>query len=77
MKHRRMQLHGEDPWREYVDSKGEGIHHVGFSVGDFDKEEARFKGSDIIHSGKLPNGKGAEYLDLKVGGIILELVNMG
>ena len=25
-------LDGESPWKDFIDAKGEGIHHVGFSV---------------------------------------------
>jgi methylmalonyl-CoA/ethylmalonyl-CoA epimerase len=65
---------GQDPWREFLDAKGEGIHHIAFGPDDpFGAAEPLIeKGVDVIHSGKLPDGGGGLYLDLGAG-LIVEL----
>ena len=66
---------GESPHKEYLDSKGEGIHHIGFDVDDIDEVVAKFteQGASIIFTGKMQGRLGAAYLDLGVGNIIMEL----
>ena len=61
---------------EFLDSKGKGIQHIMFSVEDFDKEIARLSEGGAIEllRAKLPGGPELAYLDLNVGGIIVELV---
>jgi methylmalonyl-CoA/ethylmalonyl-CoA epimerase len=68
-------VEGEDPWREFLDRKGEGIHHIAFAADDPFEEAAAFleKGAYDLHSGRLPSGGGGIYLDLGVGDIIIEL----
>lgn len=69
-------LEGKSVHGEYLDSKGEGIQHVMFSVKDFDKETARLtkEGAVELLRAKFPGGPELAYLDLNVGGIIVELV---
>ena len=66
---------GVSPQREFLESKGEGIHHIAFGVDDFDKELARFteKGVNILQIARMVNGGGACYLDIGTGGLIFEL----
>ena len=66
---------GEDPWREFLDSKGEGIHHIAFGADDpFKASEGLIeKGAYVLHSGRLPDGGGGLYLELGAGDIIIEL----
>jgi catechol 2,3-dioxygenase-like lactoylglutathione lyase family enzyme len=62
--------------KEFLDSKGEGIQHVMFAVKDLDKELARLtkEGAiELLHA-KMPGDTELAYLDLNVGGIIIELV---
>jgi methylmalonyl-CoA/ethylmalonyl-CoA epimerase len=71
-------VEGESPHKEFLDSKGEGIHHIAFGlddVDDFDKEIAKLteQGVGILLSGKWQGG-GSAYLDPGVGGIIFELM---
>jgi methylmalonyl-CoA/ethylmalonyl-CoA epimerase len=69
-------VEGKSPHQEFLDSKGEGIQHVMFAVDDFDKEVARLtkKGAVELLRAKFPGGRGVAYLDLNVGGIIIELI---
>jgi len=72
-------VEGKSVHKEFLDSKGEGIQHVMFAVEDFDKEVARLtkEGAIELLRAKLPGGLGIAYLDLNVGGIIIELVQKG
>ena len=69
-------VEGESVHKEFLDSKGEGIQHVMFGVDDFDSEVARLTkgGASELLRAKMPGGRGIAYLDLNVGGIIIELV---
>ena len=68
-------VRGSSPYQEFLDSKGEGIHHLTFAVDDVDKEVAEFtaRGVKVILSGRFEGGGGGDYLDLEVGGIVLSL----
>lgn len=61
---------------EYLEEKGEGIQHVMFSVNDFKGDTARLTegGAVELLRAKFPDGPELAYLDLNVGGIIVELV---
>ena len=60
-----------------LESKGEGINHLGFFVDDIEKEEAKMveKGYDVIYSLRFEGGGGASYFDTdKVGGVLFEII---
>lgn len=68
-------LEGETIYKEFLEKKGEGLHHLCFYVSDFDEKVAAFarKGIGVIQGARYPEG-GFAYLDTeKVGGVILEL----
>ena len=69
-------ISGESPHKEFLETKGEGIQHVMFAVDDFNKEVAHLteEGAEVLLRAKFPGGGGVAYLDLGVGGIIVELV---
>jgi methylmalonyl-CoA epimerase len=70
-------LGGESPWQEFLDTKGEGVHHLGCIVDDVEKEEAilKEKGIEIILSSRFEGGGGSCYADIgKIGGILIELI---
>ena len=66
---------GESPFKEFLDEKGEGIHHICFRMNDFDKEVPGFtdKGASVLHYARQVNEGGSVYLDLGAGGLIIEL----
>ena len=70
-------VHGESPQKEFINSRGEGIDHIGFTVDDLDKETAKLaeKGVSVIISGRFQTGGGYAYFDTrKVGNVIIELI---
>ena len=66
---------GDSPYKDFYEEKGEGIHHICFAMDDYDTEVARFtdKGAEVLHSARTVTGGGSAYLDIGVGGIIVEL----
>jgi methylmalonyl-CoA/ethylmalonyl-CoA epimerase len=64
------------PWKEFLDTKGEGIHHLAFQVDDVEKEVNRLtsQGAELILTGKIKGKLGAAYVDLKAGNILVELI---
>ena len=68
---------GESVQREFLESRGEGINHLGFFVDNVDREVARLeeKGFKVISSVKYAGGGEVAYLDTdKIGGVIFELI---
>jgi catechol 2,3-dioxygenase-like lactoylglutathione lyase family enzyme len=77
---------GGDPtiYNEHLTKHGEGLHHLGFYVNDFDKRLSAYKerGIRVLQSGALTSGGIAggsvtnyAYLDTTaVGGVILEII---
>ncbi len=69
-------LSGESTHTEFLATKGEGLHHLGFFVEDLEKEldKAKKQGIGVIQSGKIEGG-GFVYLDtVGIAGVIFELV---
>ena len=70
-------VEGEFLWKEFLETKGEGIIHLGFYVDDIDKEEAKLvkEGLAVLYRSRFQNGGGAAIFDTgKVGGVVLELI---
>ena len=68
---------GDSLFSEFLETKGEGIHHLGFFVTDIKKETANLeeKGFKIIWRIRFRDGGGSVYFDTdRVGGIILEFI---
>jgi methylmalonyl-CoA/ethylmalonyl-CoA epimerase len=55
---------GPSTWREFLETKGEGLHHIAFEVKDMDKRiaELKAKGVPLIQTGDYTGGRYA-YLD--------------
>ena len=69
-------VEGESAAKEFLESKGEGIHHIGFAVDDLDREMAKLvrQGAKVVMSGKWAGG-GFAYLEIDaIGGLIIELI---
>ena len=68
---------GPNPWSEFLKTKGEGIHHIGFQVENVEKEVDRLTslGAEVPFYGKIKGEMGAAYVDLKVANLIFELTS--
>ena len=65
--------------KEFLDEKGEGIHHVLFRVRDIDTtlDKFREKGVPILQQDKFVGGGGLAYMGTdSIGGIIMEIVQL-
>jgi len=70
-------VEGKSIYQEFLDSKGEGVHHYAFIVDDIEKVEAEFvsKGVEILSSVRLEGGGGHIIVNTAViGGILIELM---
>ena len=66
---------GENIYWEFLDSRGEGVHHFGILVSDLDEELKRFKekGIGVLHRSESARTRLA-YMDTENAlGVILEL----
>ena len=69
-------LSGDTVYKEFLEQKGEGLHHLGFIVEDLDREMKRFetKGLGTVQTGRFQGG-GFSYLDTQEQfGTILEII---
>ena len=67
---------GESIWREFLNTRGESVHHLGVFVSDLDKEITNYQknGIGILQTGENERVKLA-YMDTeKISGIIVELI---
>jgi len=71
-------IKGETPVKEFLEKKGEGIHHLAFIVDDLDKETAKMaeKGFRVTQSGKTPDARWAYFDTDGVGGVVIELIQL-
>jgi methylmalonyl-CoA epimerase len=70
-------LRKDSPWQEFIDTRGEGVHHICFIVEDIEKLEAELikKEIEIVHSARFEGGGGACLADTsKIGGILFEYI---
>lgn len=70
-------VEGKSIYREFLDNKGEGVHHYAFIVDDVEKAEADFvsKGVEILSSVRLEGGGGHIIVNTAVtGGVLLEFM---
>ena len=56
-------LSGHSIYKEFLDKRGEGLHHLGFIVPDHDKIIADFaaNGFPVIQSGRIGNNPGVKF----------------
>ena len=67
---------GKTIHEEFLNEKGEGLHHICFRVDSLEKAKKNAEKADlkVIQSFTRPDGGGFAYLDSdKVGGVIFEL----
>ena len=68
-------LEGDSVHLEFLREHGEGLHHLGFRVKDFQAklEQAKAMGFEVLQTG--PGGRLYAYLDTRqTGGVIVELI---
>ena len=68
-------VEGDSVHLEFLREHGEGLHHIGFRVDDFEKklQQAKAMGIEVLQTG--PFGRFYAYLDTRRhGGLIFELI---
>ena len=70
-------VEGESIQKKFLESKGEGVNHIGFFVDNIEEETVKLKneGFTTVYSVKFQNGGGVAYFDnQKAGGLLFELI---
>jgi len=70
-------IDGQTIHEDFLRDKGEGLHHIGFSVENLEeaKEKAASRGLKVIQDYVRPDGSGFAYLDSdRIGGVLFELI---
>ena len=67
---------GPSTWREFLDEKGEGIHHMAFFVNDTDAvvESLRGEGIGVVQQGDYTGGRYTYVDSVPTLGAVLELL---
>ena len=71
---------GKTIHKEFLDEKGEGLHHIKFTVKDINTTVDKFarRGIEPLQEDRAVGGGGMSYLDTaKIGGIIIEVSQRG
>jgi methylmalonyl-CoA/ethylmalonyl-CoA epimerase len=66
---------GKSPWQEFLDQKGEGIHHMAFHVDNIDSalDILTRQGVKVLFRGKWEGGAGV-LIDIGLPGVAIELL---
>ena len=58
---------GKTIYKEFLETKGEGVFHIGFEVDDIDTVEKQLTDNDlkVLASGRRDDGSGFSYLDTR------------
>lgn len=58
---------GKTIYKEFLETKGEGVFHIGFEVEDVDTVEKQLKDNEmkVLASGRREDGSGFSYLDTR------------
>ncbi len=68
---------GAPIYREFQNDRGEGLHHIAFTVDNLEEETAKLtaKGVPVITKVRRANGTAFSYFDFrKIGGVVIELI---
>ena len=68
-------VEGRSIWAQFIETKGEGLHHIAYGASNFDEEVSKLKekGGRMIAGGVF-EGKRWCYFDTEPGGTILEVM---
>jgi len=68
-----QQLEGGGPWPEFLETNGEGLHHIAFTISNYDEMVARLqaRGGRVV-AGGIFQGKRWCYFATEPGGMVVE-----
>ena len=66
---------GNSIWKQFIETKGEGLHHIAYGSSDYDSEIAKLKehGGTMIAAGFF-QGRRWCYVDTEPGGTVFEIM---
>lgn len=69
-------VRGKSIYQDFLDTHGEGIHHLGFDGGDLNERIERSKalGVEVLSEGRTPSGGYAHLDTAGIGGAVIELI---
>ena len=71
-------IDGDSLYRDFLIEHGEGLHHLGFLVGDVDETEILAKeGFTSLQSGRFTDTGAYNYIDIKPLHAIWEVIHEG
>jgi len=67
-------LEGAQPWSEFIETHGEGLHHIGLGVSNWQEMVSKLQehGGRILSGGTF-QGIRWRYIQTKLGGIVYEI----
>jgi methylmalonyl-CoA/ethylmalonyl-CoA epimerase len=66
-------LEGGGPWRDFMETNGEGIHHIAFTLSNYDEMVTRLKAQGCkMVAGGFFQGKRWCYFATEPGGMVIE-----
>ena len=67
---------GKTIYKDFLETKGEGVFHIGFEVDDVDDVEKQLTDNEmkVLASGRRDDGSGFSYLDTREGAGVTLLV---
>ena len=71
-------MEGPNSYQEFLDERGEGLHHLGYFVEDIDAEISNMesKGFPLLQSGRVADGAYAYFDTEGAFGCIVEAIQM-
>ena len=69
-------IEGDNIYSEFLQNKGEGLHHIAMCVDDVEKEVAKWEknGVSVLQKGRA-SGVNWAYMDTEsIGGVIIEII---
>lgn len=71
-------LEGKSLWGDFLATKGEGLHHLGFTVADYEKVGAELigRGFTLLFKSKYKNGGGSAYYSHNLVDLLIEIVQI-
>ncbi|MFC2038442.1 VOC family protein [Chloroflexota bacterium] len=69
-------LSGNSPHMEFLNTTGEGIHHIACAVPDVQEavDHLAEKNVDVLMRAKFPGDRGVAYMDLGTANFLVELI---
>ena len=72
-------VEGKSIWADFLETKGEGLHHIAFTVSNWDDRFTYLqeRGAKLLAGARISKfeGKRWAYFDIKSGGLVVEFMD--